>query len=541
MKRNRPGVLVIIILCAIVLAGFLLRAYHIDYPPIGYHSMKEVHYLSVAKGYLDHGDLLHKRVLYSGTSRGEGYMESFPQFPFLPLIYYAIWSFFGVHLWIARLVVIVFSLASAVLSWLVARELEADDGTAMLTAFFMAIMPLPVFFGRNIQPDAPALFFLLLATLFFLRWISSFRGRDLVVFSVALCAVALVKGTFLILVLPLFFLFPWAVLGDRVERRKIARQTVWPAAGAIVVAAWLVITRLTLVYSDDLFPLERIFLPQAFSLSFWNAVLPVIWEHVGDNYTYIYFSFACVGLLWSLMNSRTKMARYILGAVAAAPVYFVILSDFATRHSYYHMPFLPAVCLAAAAGVVEAASLTDLMKRKHVKTIVVIILILAAVPSLRNRYYRHFDVLALGSDIAGEYIRDHGSEDGRVFISFASPSDNRFDGYRTQLYGTLWASGKRGNLLPNDYKKIISAEFEHNFEWILLYDSEWLKKDQPVMDYIRTNYDIKQIGYRDDQLIYYLLRRGRKFDPSELDDRPIRNAGSYRFSFGTVDINVREI
>ena len=102
MRNNRKVPYTVLILCALILAGFLLRAYHIGYPPIGYHSMKEIQYLSIAKGYLDHGDFLHKRVLYYGMTAGEGYMKTFPQFPFLPLIYYALWSLFGVHIWMAR-------------------------------------------------------------------------------------------------------------------------------------------------------------------------------------------------------------------------------------------------------------------------------------------------------------------------------------------------------------------------------------------------------------------------------------------------------
>ena len=82
------GRIPLIVLLSIMAIGLYLRFYHIDYPPIGYHSMKEVHYLSVAKGYLDYGDFLHKRVLYSGMSEGPGYIEAFPQFQFLPYIYF---------------------------------------------------------------------------------------------------------------------------------------------------------------------------------------------------------------------------------------------------------------------------------------------------------------------------------------------------------------------------------------------------------------------------------------------------------------------
>ena len=100
------------ILIAILALGFAMRSRRLDFPPIGYHSMKEVHYLSVAKGYLDYGDFIHKRVLYSGMSEGPGYIEGLPQFQFLPLIYFTLWKAFGVKVWLARLVVIAFSLGT---------------------------------------------------------------------------------------------------------------------------------------------------------------------------------------------------------------------------------------------------------------------------------------------------------------------------------------------------------------------------------------------------------------------------------------------
>jgi len=146
-RKNIPIILLVIILAF----GFYLRHYHINYPPIGYHSMKEIHYLSIAKGYIDHGDYLHKRVLYSGMSDRPGYMEAFPQFQFLPLIYLLLWKLFGVKIWIARLVIILFSLGSVILTYLVGKRLSGSSEFSILAAFLIMIMPLSVFFGRNIQ------------------------------------------------------------------------------------------------------------------------------------------------------------------------------------------------------------------------------------------------------------------------------------------------------------------------------------------------------------------------------------------------------
>ena len=352
---------------------------------------------------------------------------------------------------------------------------------------------------------------------------------------------ALVKGAFLFLILPIIFLFPFKSILNPGEWKKISKQMIWPAAAVAGAAVWLIVSRMTVVHSSDISHVEGIFLPGSVSPGFGKGLIPVIWKHIGENYTYIYFSFALAGLLWSVMNAGTKLARYILGVLVSSVIYFIFLSQSAARDSNSHMPFIPAISLAAAAGIAGAVSLKDLLKKKQIKRIVLVILVAVGLPSVRTGFYKHFDRMIPGSDIAGEYIRANGHEEDRVFISYGSPSDKGYDGHRNKLYGILWSAGKRGSMLPNDYKRIIFGETEWDFNWIILYDLPWTEKDLPVMDYIKNKYYIRQIGYKGDKLIYYLLRNGGKFDPSELKDKPMRKAGTYEFSFGAVDINVKEI
>ena len=104
-----------------------------------------------------------------------------------------------------------FSSGSVYCTYLVGRKLGGDDEVSLLAAFFMAILPLSVYFGRNIQPDAAALLFLLLFTYFYLRWIENFKARYLLLFALFVFITAIVKGTFLFMVIPLLFLFPYVI------------------------------------------------------------------------------------------------------------------------------------------------------------------------------------------------------------------------------------------------------------------------------------------------------------------------------------------
>jgi hypothetical protein len=531
------------VLIAILVLGFILRSRHLDDPPIGYHSMKEVHYLSVAKGYLDYGDFTHRRVLYSGMSDGPGYIEGLPQFQFLPLIYFALWKAFGIKIWLARLVVIAFSLGNVVLAYLFARRLGGNEDQSIVTALLMAILPLSVFFGRNIQPDAAALFFLLLSSIFYLSWLKGRRARHLALFSAAVFMTAIVKGTFLFMLIPLLFLFPYRSLSDSAIRKRLSRQMVWPVVGIALCVFWLLLMKMTLTENGTLFPSGRLFLPQAATLTYWKMYLPIIWKYIGDNYTYLYFAFFVVGLLAAVLDPGSPMSRYIAGSLVAAAAYFMAISDFAVRHSYYHMPFLPMICVCAAAAIVEASSFVAMkFKRyRYLKYAVPALLILVGAPGVKTSLDRQFDIQIIGSDVAGRYIREHGASDDRVFISYGSPSNRQFEAWRTLYYGVLWEAEKRGSLLPAELGLIRLGEDNRNMRWILLYQTKWSREDQPLLEYIRAHYSIRQIGYRDGAVVYYLLQKGGAFDPAPFDTIDAHLARSYSFSTGAIDLYVKEL
>lgn len=536
IKNNLPVILLVVIL----LVGFYLRAYHLDYSPIGYHSMKEVHYLSVAKGYLDYGDFLHKRVLYSGMSPGEGYIEAFPQFQFLPLIYFLLWKMFGVKLWLARLVVIFFSLGAIVLTYRISEKLAGKREVSLLAAFFMAILPLSVFFGRNAQPDTPALFFSLSTTYFFLLWLEGHRSRFFVFFSLAIFFTAIIKITFLFIFIPLLWVFPYGKLADRKTGRTILRQTAWLALAVLLIFAWLAFTKLTLIYSSDIIPFNRLLKSDSFTFAYWKIRLPLVWKYIGMNYTYLGFGIFCAGLLGAILNFGSRLSRYIIGSVFSAILYFILIPDFAVRHSYYHLPFLPAVCLGMAAALHEGSSLMELKRFKAAKYLFTGILLLLILPFAKTALNQHFDILIMGSDVAGRYIRVHGESSDRVFLSYGSPSNRGYAGFRTQLYGTLWEADKRGELLPVELHQLRVCERDRNLRWILLYKTEWLNNDRPLLEYIKRHYSIEQIGYKENKILYYLLHRGGRFDPEELGGLESKLARSYEFSYGKIDLWVKE-
>lgn len=528
------------ILAAILTMGLYLRLYHIDYPPIGYHSMKEVNYLSVARGYMLHGDHLHKRVLYSGMTEGPGYLEGLPQFPILPLIFSLLWNITGIQVWLSRMVIVLFSLGNIILIYLAARRLIGNQDIPVISAFFMAVLPISVYFGRNIQPDTLALFFALLATYYFLKWMESLRLKNLAIFSLSAFLAAIIKGTFLISLIPLVFIFPYRKLRERQFMVRILKQSSIFAPWILLLIVWILITRMSLVHSENVFPIGRLFLSQAWTLHYWQENLPLVWEYVGMNYSYLYFAYFLVGVFSCALNARSRLSRYIFGSVAGMVLYFMLISDFAVKHSYYHMPFLPMICLGISAALHESSSLAEIRGRRYLKYAVMVVLIVLGLPSLRTNLYRHFDKLMIGTDVAGRYIREHSDPDERIFISWGSPSDKRYSAYRTQYFGTLWEARRRGALLPSELERVKLGANERNMNWILLFNRRWQRRDRDTRNYINNHYSIRQIGYKDDQILYYLLERDGKFDRDEFEDISKKLARTYEFSFGEIELYVKE-
>src|SRR5689334_9290932 len=107
-----------------LILGFYLRAYHIDFPSIGYHNMKENEYLGESIFFNQQGDYLHRRTFnFWGLEDGPGYFEEYAQAPLLPYATTLIWKITGEQIWVPRLIVILFSLASIILIYLIVRQL----------------------------------------------------------------------------------------------------------------------------------------------------------------------------------------------------------------------------------------------------------------------------------------------------------------------------------------------------------------------------------------------------------------------------------
>ena len=140
------------------------------------------------------------------------HFDEYPEAPMLSWLSLPLWQIFGPQLWVMRLIIILFTLGSIVLTYFVVKELTESEYLALISSFLMTIMPLGIYFAQNVQPDMPAMMCTLLATYFFIKWRESFNNKYLLFSMLSVSMAGIFKLTFMIILVPLFFMVPWKLL-----------------------------------------------------------------------------------------------------------------------------------------------------------------------------------------------------------------------------------------------------------------------------------------------------------------------------------------
>jgi Dolichyl-phosphate-mannose-protein mannosyltransferase len=207
MQRHVPLILILL-----VAAG--LRLQYITAPLLDAHRWRQVDTAAVARAFYE-GPMnpLKPEANWGGA---HGYVES--EFPLLSLLVSVLYKLFGVSETWGRLVVVVFSLATVALVYVLARDL-IDHPAGLAAAFLVAVSPGAVFYGRAFMPDTLMVCFSVGAILGFYRYLAQGSRRALLAGSASLALAVLVKLPAVIVAAPLVVMVwkqqRWAALRDR--------------------------------------------------------------------------------------------------------------------------------------------------------------------------------------------------------------------------------------------------------------------------------------------------------------------------------------
>ncbi len=329
-----------------LLLGLVLRLVNLSAPILGVHSWRQADTAGLARNF--HNQQLPiwlPQVDWGGA--GPGFAET--DFPIYSYAVSLLYNVFGVHEWLARALSLLCSLGAL---WLIQRLGQRLLGreAGWWGALFFAVLPLSVYYGRTVQPEALLLLCSALALERGLAWGQSGRRQDLALVGLGLGGAALIK------VLPLFWLgvpllwIAWCRYGPRIWRQP-----------GLWLMALLVLAATAGWYSHA----HQLYLQTGLSFGFWGAkAARYSWTELlslsywGDILLRTSVrGLAVLGLpllLLGLALPRRKPEEWLLplglGAVLLAGA---VAPSSSHIHEYYQLPLLLFACPLLGKGWVQ--------------------------------------------------------------------------------------------------------------------------------------------------------------------------------------------
>ena len=184
-----------ILFALLFLASAALLGLQIDEAFVGRHEgWNAAVYGVAARAHLEYGlGVSRLGVIVNGDSvPPAGFIWYTNHPPLLPLVLAASFAVFGEREWAARLVPILFTLASLLLVWRIGVRLRGP-AYGLLAAAIFALVPMNAFYGRMVNHEALVLAFVLAALHAYLRWRDREEARWFVL-SLAALALAMASG-----------------------------------------------------------------------------------------------------------------------------------------------------------------------------------------------------------------------------------------------------------------------------------------------------------------------------------------------------------
>lgn len=337
----------VIYLAAVLCFGAILRLYHVNQPPLDYHSFRQAQTLMMARNFFADGiDLLHPRVDWLPTDsppRTKAPVGG-TEFPIVPALTALLYHLVGIQHWAGRVVSMAFALIGLTYFHLfAARLLRAQE--ALLAALFLTVAPLYLVTSRVQMPESFA-FAMAFAGLFhFDRWIERGCPRDAVLAATGAALMLLGK--------PQLAVYGGAWLALALLRRgpSVLRDWRLYAIGAAAVAP----VALYIPYSASLtresgvaFTINVLFeyrylihWPYWTTMAAWTAKWGV---------GYGTLALALLGALWPAAAGR--VGPFLLVWALCGIAMLVLIPGGSNSNPHYLIVFAPPCALAAARAVI---------------------------------------------------------------------------------------------------------------------------------------------------------------------------------------------
>ncbi|HNX81299.1 MAG TPA: glycosyltransferase family 39 protein [Candidatus Omnitrophota bacterium] len=495
------------ILLVILVIGFLLRTFNLDFPSIGYHNMKENEYLSMAQEMNRSGDYTSRKIYFYFSFDKDPRVKWYPQVPLVSYQTVLAWKALGENLWAPRLVNVVFGLFSILTMYLIAQLLFKNAIVSLFASLMMALMPLAIFFSRNLQPESPGFFFMLLGTLFYLRFAATVKKQNLLWAGLAFSIAWTYKFSFIFGMLPVLFYLPYTRLFS--NRKDLIRMIIVFTAGfALALGVYLWLQWLGQWEFEKSETFNRIKIFAIFHPSYWKQYGKMIsWYVCNENFTWVYTILTAVGIIRAFFYRRGLLDRFIIGWSCTLIIYCMIFSDHINQHNYYQMPFLALVCVASVYAVLWGRDVLQKFFKRDFTVILLSVVIAGSAPFVADATVRMYSSIFPGCDVAGESLKEFTKPNDRVFL-YTYPQGVGIARYARRFMDK-----------PASFADFKKFEQEYDIRYACFYPAEFVftlqKNDPALFTYIQSTYHVKEVGLTGEpnKVTYIILERGKGSDP----------------------------
>lgn len=366
MEKNVNKQLVLILLLTLT-----TRLYHISFPIAGWHSWRQADTAAIARNFAEENmNIAYPAIDWRGSTTG--YVES--EFQLYTFAIAFLYKLFGVHEVFGRSLSVLCSVLTVLGLYFLVRKM-IDERTALWSAFFYAVLPLSIYYGRAFMPEQMMLMFSVFGIYFYSEWLDKDGWTSFLAGAVCISLAALLKIPALYLGLPLLFL-SWMKYKSALFRQP----KIWLFVTVVFAA-----TSLWYYHSHSLKALTGLTfgvweaskdkwgnVDLLFTFKFYNDVF---FKSIAErHFTYPAFPLFLAGLFLKRRTNEERVFDYWLAAVI---VYIFIVAKGNQVHEYYQLPFmLPGVVFLAKpfARLSETAALIR-VGRQTAKIIMTVLLV----------------------------------------------------------------------------------------------------------------------------------------------------------------------
>lgn len=387
IKTTNRYTLIEIVAVLGILTGVVLRVIHLPLPFELHHSFNEAFYTIMASNFESNG-------LIPIDFSGELSTRSLPGILNL-LLYFGSFSFLGVSEISARIIPLIFSIASIYVFYKLAGLFGKGRYPLIATSIY-ALIPMNIYFGTNVQTDGAMIFFLLLSQYLLLRTQGGDTSKAVFAGLAGGLAVASKYASIL-------FIVPILLVYLMINRRQLKPIIIYSASLAIPIVLTLGFTYIMEWPQSEYF-INFSYLTQP---SFYYAMM----FRVAKGMTPILM------VLWLpafLLHRRRKGDIHILSWYAGVLITIGAFSNMAMVHEYYLTPLSVPLALTVSL-LLYRLSTTPPNYRKVMATLIISLTLLGSIVITTQYYY--FEKTAPFAREVGSYVKDATPPDSVLLVA----------------------------------------------------------------------------------------------------------------------------